>query len=78
VLIRSAQKGHVRRVQMEDRFHFHDSSHLELRPFALCPNGHRCIVADASTHAPRSMQCPDCGADFIARGPFDTAAFANK
>ena len=64
--------------QMEERFKFPKLETDDEQPFALCPSGHRCVIEDASSNAPRSVQCPECGADFVARGPFDTASFARK
>lgn len=46
--------------------------------FAVCPNGHRCVISDESTNAARAVQCDACGEGFIALGPFDRAAFGSR
>ena len=46
--------------------------------FAVCPNGHRCVIADDSTNAARAVQCAACGEGFIALGPFDRANFGGR
>jgi hypothetical protein len=46
--------------------------------FAVCPNGHRCVIADESSNAARAVQCAACGEGFIALGPFDRASFSGR
>jgi len=48
---------------------------VNVHSFAVCPNGHRCMITDESSNAARAVQCDACGEGFIALGPFDRAAF---
>lgn len=49
-----------------------------IHSFAVCPNGHRCVISDESTNAARAIQCAACGEGFIAPGPFDRARFRSR